>query len=114
MAFFNIIIWLVFLLPVHCFADDTSSAAPEQPDLPMPVQSGEELEPDITIVRKGDQTIQEYRRNGQLYMIKIVPQVGPAYYMLDINGDGVMDVRKNDLDKTTNINMWNLFNWNWP
>ena len=86
-------------------------AAPEPPELPPRVQSGEEMEPDITIIRKGKDTIQEYRRNGKLYMIKVLPQIGPAYYMLDSNGDGTMDIKKNDLDKNTNINQWLLFEW---
>jgi hypothetical protein len=69
------------------------------------------MEPDITIIRKGKDTIQEYRRNGKLYMIKVLPQIGPAYYMLDSNGDGTLDIKKNDLDKNTNINQWLLFEW---
>lgn len=88
-------------------------AMPEQPELPPAIQSGEEMQPDITIIRKGKETIQEFRRNGKVYMIKIVPQVGPAYYMLDTNGDGKMDVKKNDLDKNTDINQWLLFEWDW-
>lgn len=84
---------------------------PEPPELPMPVQSGEALEPDITIIRKGEKTIQEYRKNGQLYMIKIVPSIGPAYYLIDTDGDGNMDVRSSDLDEGTNINQWRLFEW---
>jgi len=86
-------------------------AVPEPPGLPPRVQSGEEMEPDITIIRKGKDTIQEYRRGGRLYMIKVKPQVGPAYYMLDSNGDGRMDVRKNDLDKNIDVNQWLLFEW---
>lgn len=86
-------------------------AAPEPPELPPRVQSGEEMEPDITIIRKGKDTIQEYRRGGKLYMIKVKPQVGPAYYLLDNNGDGRMDVRKNDLDKNSDVNQWLLFEW---
>ncbi|MCQ8183264.1 DUF2782 domain-containing protein [Methylomonas sp. SURF-1] len=95
-------------------APDEPAPVPEPPDLPAPVQSGEEMEPDITIIRKGKDTIQEYRRNGKLYMVKIQPQVGPAYYMLDTNGDGELDVKKNDLDDNTNINKWTLFEWDWP
>jgi len=86
-------------------------AVPEPPELPPRVQSGEEMEPDITIIRKGKDTIQEFRRNGRLYMIKVQPEVGPPYYLLDTNGDGQMDVKKNDLDKNTNINQWILFEW---
>jgi hypothetical protein len=110
---YSFLVSLLLLLPGMSFAGDEPAAVPESPDLPLPVQSGEEMEPDITITRKGEETIQEFRRNGQLYMIKIIPQIGPPYYMMDTNGDGQMDVRKNDMDKNTNINMWHLFDWNW-
>ena len=33
---------------------------PEVPELPMTVKSGENLDPDITIVRKWRNTVQEY------------------------------------------------------
>lgn len=86
-------------------------AVPEPPELPSPIQSGEEMAPDITIVRKGSDTLHEYRRNGKLYMVKVQPQVGPPYYLLDTNGDGQMDVKKNDLDKGSQVNQWLLFEW---
>jgi hypothetical protein len=111
---YSLPIGLLLFLPAVCFAADEPAAVPEPPELPLPVQSGEEMEPDITIIRKGTETIQEYRRNGRLYMVKIIPQVGPPYYMLDTNGDGEMDVKKNDIDKTSKINMWKLFEWDWP
>jgi hypothetical protein len=84
---------------------------PEVPELPMPVKSGENLEPDITIVRKGKNTVKEYRRNGQLFMVKVVPDIGPAYYLHDTNGDGKMDVRSNQLDQGADVNMWSIFEW---
>ncbi len=102
---------LLLCLPAVGKAVDEPAAVPEPPELPQPVQSGEEMEPDITIIKKGTDTIQEYRRNGKLYMIKVVPQVGPAYYWLDKNGDGKMDVKKSDLDRGTEINQWLLFEW---
>jgi Protein of unknown function (DUF2782) len=87
-------------------------AVPEQPDLPLPVQSGETLQPDITIIRGNKKTLQEYRHNGEVYMVKVIPDVGPAYYLIDTNGDGKLDVRGSDLDKGLQINMWNLLEWN--
>ncbi len=106
---------LLLLLPVLALAVEPNTnepaAVPEPPDLPARVQSGEEMEPDITIIRKGTDTIQEFRRNGQLYMVKIKPQIGPSYYMLDTNNDGEMDVKKSDLDENTKINVWTLFEW---
>jgi hypothetical protein len=107
---------LLSFLAFPVFAIDetppTLDAVPEAPELPLPVQSGETLEPDITIIRKGKKTIQEYRRGGRLYMIKVVPDIGPPYYFIDNDGDGKMDVRTNDLDKGSNINMWKIFEWN--
>jgi hypothetical protein len=86
-------------------------AGPEAPEPPLPVQSGETLEPDITIIRKGKKTIQEFRRGGRLFMIKVIPDIGPPYYFLDNDGDGKMDVRRDDLDKGSNINMWKILEW---
>ncbi len=106
---------ILCLLPVTPFVVAPVAAdpadIPEPPDLPMPVQSGETLEPDITIIRKGEDTIYEYRRNGDIYMVKVVPAVGPAYYLVDSDGDGQMDARQNGLDRGTNINQWKLFQW---
>ena len=107
--------FLISLLALPVYAVDEKpprlEAVPEPPELPLPVQSGETLEPDITIIRKGKKTLQEYRRGGRLYMIKVIPDVGPPYYFLDSNGDGKMDVRRGDLDNGSNINMWKLLEW---
>lgn len=109
----RILIISPLLLPAICFADQDQKLAPvpEPPELPMPVQDGEVLEPDITIIRRGKKTIQEFRRNGQLYMIRIKPDIGPAYYFLDTDGDGNMDVRRSDMDKGLNINQWKILEW---
>ncbi len=108
----RLILLSIIALPV--FADGqpaTSDAVPEAPKVPMPVQSGENLEPDITIIRRGKKTIQEFRRGGQLYMVKVVPDIGPPYYFLDTDGDGLLDVRSSDPDSGSRINMWKLLEW---
>ena len=106
---------ILSLLAFPVFAVDQKppklEAVPEAPEPPLPVQSGETLEPDITIIRKGKKTIQEFRRGGRLYMIKVIPDIGPAYYFIDNNGDGKMDVLKNEADKNSNINMWKILEW---
>ncbi|MGR8934636.1 MAG: DUF2782 domain-containing protein [Gammaproteobacteria bacterium] len=90
---------------------DRPEAVPEVPEPPLPVQSGEQLEPDITIIRKGGETIQEYRQNGSLYMIKVVPDIGPPYYFIDYDGDGNLDVRRSDVEAGMRINQWKIFSW---
>ncbi|MFO1417565.1 MAG: DUF2782 domain-containing protein [Methylotetracoccus sp.] len=90
---------------------ENTAPLPEQPDIPAPVESGENLEPDITIIRKGKDTIEEYRINGRLYMVKIKPSIGPPYYMVDTDGDGNMDVRRSDVQRDMSIPRWVLFSW---
>lgn len=112
----RLILLSLFALPVTVNAVEEDAPprleqVPEVPESPKQVKSGEALEPDITIVRKGKKTIQEYRRNGRLYMVKVVPDVGPAYYLRDTDGDGKMDVRSNELDRGAEVQMWNLLEW---
>lgn len=107
------VILFLFALPVLA-ADDSPPPAevvPEVPEMPPQVESGEEMEPDITITRKDKKTIQEYRRGGRLYMIKVIPDIGPPYYFIDDDGDGHLDARSNDLDKGSRVNMWKIFEW---
>ena len=111
MRSFIIISFILFSYASFADQDQSVAAVPEPPEMPMPVQSGETLEPDITIIRKGKKTIQEFRKNGQLYMVKVIPTVGPAYYFIDTDGDGTMDVKGSDLDKGSQINQWKIFEW---
>ncbi len=81
--------------------------APEA--VPSPV-TGDPVEPEITIREDADQTVYEYRVRGRLYMVKIQPQIGPPYFLMDTNGDGVLDLRGTS-PKDINIPQWVLFTW---
>ena len=82
-----------FALTVHA---ETPPKAQVPPPPPLPdksqveEQSGFQPEPQVSIIQKGDETITEYRLNGKLYMVKVQPKVGPAYYLLDEAGNGQM------------------------
>ena len=67
-------------------------------------------QPEVRIIRKKDAVIEEYRVNGRLRYVKITPTVGPPYYMVDTDGDGVLETRENDLDNPP-INQWILLEW---
>ncbi len=84
---------------------------PDVPDMPPPVESGETMEPDITIIKRGKDTIEEYRIHNRLYMVKIKPAIGPAYYLVDTDGDGTMDHRRGTVEEGMNIPQWVLFSW---
>jgi len=83
---------------------------PEPPELPPQVESGEALEPEVTIIESDKGTIQQYSVNGRVYMVKIIPKSGPPYYLLDSDGDGEMDVRQDHPSKIA-VPQWVLFSW---
>ena len=67
-------------------------------------------EPEVRIIRKKDTVIEEYRVNGRVRFVKITPSSGSPYYMVDTDGDGVLETRD---DNFTNppINQWILLEW---
>jgi uncharacterized protein DUF2782 len=84
---------------------------PEPPELPDPLETGENIEPVVTIRKdKDDAVIEEYRINGALYMIKVTPVIGPSYYLIDNNGDGHFGTRRHELDQEI-VPQWILFRW---
>ncbi len=101
---------LVLLAPFPLLAEEPATL-PEPPDIPPQVESGEALEPEVTIVESDKGTTEEYRISGRLYMVKITPIAGPAYYLLDTNGDGVLDVREEARPGNISIPQWVLFSW---
>ena len=61
--------------------------------------SGQEsLEPEIVITPRDDNLIKEYRINGVLYMIEITPTKGKPYYLVDADGDGNLETRRNHIE----------------
>ena len=103
---------LLLALSLPLAAQDVQKApVPEPPQLPPQVESGEVLEPEVTIVESDKGTIQEYRINGRLYMVKIIPVAGPPYYLLDNDGDGEMDVRQEQHPGKIAVPQWVLFSW---
>lgn len=69
------------------------------------------LEPKVTIHEDDRGVIEEYRLNGSLYMIKITPTSGVPYYLVDADGDGELESRRNELDPDVMIPAWMIFRW---
>lgn len=67
-------------------------------------------EPEVRIIHKKDTVIEEYRVNGRLRFVKITPSRGKPYYMVDTDGDGVLETR-NDNFTNPPINQWILLEW---
>lgn len=67
--------------------------------------------PGVTIIQRDQDTIHEYRAGNQLYMIKVVPKVGAPYFLVDTDGDGNLETRRNELDADVVTPQWVLFRW---
>ncbi len=77
--------------------------------LPLAAQEAVTGEPDVTIRQDGDRTIEEYRVNGFLYAIKIIPKVGAPYFLVAVDDDGSF-VRA-DQPQGMRIPSWKIFEW---
>lgn len=82
----------------------------DAPPPPPPLESGEPIEPEVTIRRTEREVIYEYRSNGRLFLVRVQPQFGPPYHFVDVNGDGSLDYRPGEPVRN-NINQWILYRW---
>lgn len=93
----------------------TAQAVPPPPpmpagELPEGQSAAEDLQPEVRIIRRGEDTIEEYRINGQLYMLRITPAKGRPYYLIDSDGNGLFDRRQEALDPAEVVK-WRIFSW---
>ncbi len=79
-------------------------AAP--PPLPPGMELDPDLEPQVTIIKRGEDTIEEYRLNGELYMIKVIPRVGFPYYM--VRNRGRINEHPGEPGSNVSTPMWRL------
>lgn len=77
---------------------------------PPALDSNPDEEPEVTITKQTEQTIEEYRVSGRLYMIKITPKIGKPYYLVDDRGDGKFS-RQESLDSGVRPPRWIIHNF---
>ncbi len=104
-----LILALACALPA--FAQQRSDLQPlPEPPPPPPGMTDDAFEPQVTIVRRGEDTVEEYRIRGRLYMVKVTPPHGTPYYLVDPQGDGNF-VRHHDAAPTLSVPMWVIRSW---
>ena len=106
-----VLMLLAFALLVSRAPAQESAPLDDVPAPPERLQSGESIDPDVTIVRGEKQTVVEYRVNGQLRAVKVIPDVGAPYYLADADGDGSLDSKRFPLAPDFLINQWVIFSW---
>jgi hypothetical protein len=78
---------------------------PEPPPLPAGSNLDPSLEPQVTIIKRGVDTIEEHRVGGRLFMLKVIPPHGVPYYLIDQRGDGQF-TRQDSFDTGIRVPMW--------
>ena len=109
----------VILLPGSGLAQEDLEKPPPIPpadtgDVPIPPKIQEEqIEPTVTIREEDERTIEEYRYDGQVYMVKITPKGGVPYYYIDTDGDGrlELDIDQKALNPVQPV-YWKVKEWN--
>ena len=86
---------LALMVSSALMAQDDLEKPPPLPekDVPIPPKiAQEQIEPTVTIREEEERLIEEYRLNGQVYMVKITPKGGVPYYYIDTDGDGRLEL----------------------
>lgn len=103
---------LALSLPMMALAAGTPpklEPLPEPPPPPVGLEAPD-AEPEITITKKGADTVEEYRINGELYMMKITPSHGVPYYLVKEDQNAGWS-RIPDSNSPISIPKWVLFNF---
>jgi hypothetical protein len=101
---------LALLVPSLSVAQPATEPLPD-PAPPPSIGIDDEMEPEVRIIKRDDAVIEEYRMNGELYMIKVKPSIGPPYYLIDSTGDGELNARRSELDPAFVVPSWMIFRW---
>jgi len=87
-----------------------SESRDNAPPPPPPVTGDPELEPQVTITKKDDQTIEEARVNGKLMWVKVTPRNGRPYFLIPDAIDGTL-IRREGFDPGLKVPLWLLFSF---
>lgn len=123
-------LWIVILLSggfvmgmTFAQQDDTSEqgAQPDEaekaealapPPIPpiQPKITSEEPDPVVRITEKEGEMIEEYSRNGRVYMVKVTPSTGLPYYYMDEDGDGQLEIQDSGEGSVRPV-FWKIKEW---
>ena len=67
------------------------------------------ITPEVSTRTEGDQTYQEYRHKGKLYMVRVTPRHGRPYVLVDQRGDGQFTRQDNPHDTGLRVPQWVIF-----
>ena len=100
--------FLLFALLIGIAAPVLAQTPAPAPDTKPPAMAplDESLEPQVTIVKREGNTIEERRINGKLYEIRVTPAHGIPYTLVDQRGDGNFVRVDSPGASTLSVPMW--------
>jgi hypothetical protein len=104
----------VLLTLLLALAAQDSAPAPPAGEAPIPdkvvAEATREEPPTVSIRTEGNgDRVEEYRQNGRIYMVKVTPSRGPAYYLMDTDGNGKLN--RDDRDPRVSPVHWTIYEW---
>jgi len=87
-----------------------AAEAAAAPQLLEEYRGGTDEEPQVTIIRKETETMEEVRVGGVLRYVRVTPRHGRSYYLLP-TGNGQTFMRQDSLGSGLSVPMWLLFSW---
>lgn len=104
-----LILFLAFALPAAAQNKLPDLQPLPEPPPPPPGASDQSFEPQVTITKRGENKVEEYRMNGKLYMLKVTPPGGTPYYLIDRQGNGTWV--RDSTDKGLVVPQWVIHNF---
>jgi len=85
-------------------------AQPALADLDLSV-TADDIRPQVRIQDYDNRTVEEYSVNGNTYMLKISPNAGAPYYLVDNDGSGDMSWNRGRPALDMTVPQWTLATW---
>ncbi len=112
MIFKLITMFSILSLSTAVTAGNQKPEVPPPPDMPADFKDFDEqssIKADVTIHKGKKKVIEEYRINGRLYMIRVIPKIGKPYYIRYSDAASGQAIRRELDDISTPF--WKLFEW---
>jgi hypothetical protein len=87
-----------------------ATGQPALADLDLRV-TAEDIRPQVRIRDYDNRTVEEYSVNGNTYMLKITPNAGAPYYLVDNDGSGDMTWNRGRPELSMSVPQWTLMSW---
>ena len=111
------------LIPLLLALATQDPAPPAEPAEPAPAARVEAPSPEkvpatpdgdplpaVSIRTEGNgDKVEEYRQNGVLYMVKVTPERGVPYYLMDTDGNGKFN--RDDVAEHVAPVYWTIYEW---